>query len=412
MRKHLKTLLESIHLLLLFSTVLPILYMLGMERETGMIYRLYFAGYILFLSIIGVKKAASGCKTLPGYLLCSAAVLILTSIPAFGLGRFILSQTINGAYMLYIVLGTIAAFLESYFVRMHSIRRQRAKERMDSSFKQSEIALEKPKPAFCCYFICIYLLALNFDCAEVCNIAVVSTLCYLLISIGYQYIDRMEAYLNINNNACNLQNIPYKRIFGIGKYFVFSYLFLILLAIIPALLTTNLREYRDFRQWILEREVDETELSEAESHRNFGVDPEMEAMELMGPPKEMPLFLKLLFQGAMLLLFAAILIALIRWIKEELSTFSQGIDESGDYIESLTAADRESAVKPIVSPHSQKKEDKIRKEYRKFVKKHRKERPAVHETPTEIEILAGVAQTEKGKELHEQYELARYGRKL
>ena len=58
----------------------------------------------------------------------------------------------------------------------------------------------------------------------------------------------------------------------------------------------------------------------------------------------------------------------------------------------------------------QTKEESIRREYRRFIKKNRKDCPAPYETPTEIEILAGVAETEMGKKLHESYEQVRYGK--
>ena len=54
-------------------------------------------------------------------------------------------------------------------------------------------------------------------------------------------------------------------------------------------------------------------------------------------------------------------------------------------------------------------EDKIRRSYRKFIRKNRKDRPAKFETPTEIETAAGVVDTTEGKELHKMYEFARYG---
>ena len=44
-----------------------------------------------------------------------------------------------------------------------------------------------------------------------------------------------------------------------------------------------------------------------------------------------------------------------------------------------------------------------------IIRKHRKELPAIYETPTEIELVAGVADTEEGKAMHEKYEQVRYG---
>ena len=54
-------------------------------------------------------------------------------------------------------------------------------------------------------------------------------------------------------------------------------------------------------------------------------------------------------------------------------------------------------------------EEQIRREYRRFIRKNRKDRPNLYETPREIEMLAGVADTVEGQDMHERYELARYG---
>ena len=53
--------------------------------------------------------------------------------------------------------------------------------------------------------------------------------------------------------------------------------------------------------------------------------------------------------------------------------------------------------------------DKVRIQYRRYIKKHRKDRPAPYETPQEIEVAAGVADSVEGKELHYKYEKVRYG---
>ena len=54
--------------------------------------------------------------------------------------------------------------------------------------------------------------------------------------------------------------------------------------------------------------------------------------------------------------------------------------------------------------------ERIRKEYRKTIRMHRKDRPAIYESPAEIEDKAGIAGTKETLALHTRYELARYGR--
>ena len=85
------------------------------------------------------------------------------------------------------------------------------------------------------------------------------------------------------------------------------------------------------------------------------------------------------------------------------------MNQEEDKIESLQEEEAERL--PVQKVNDVPKEEmKIRRVYRKFIRKHRKERPAVYETPREIELAAGVADTPEGQKLHEEYELARYGR--
>ena len=410
MRKKIKYMLESIHMLLLLAMILPVVHMLGMEREENWLYRLYFASYLLVFSIVGIKKAARSCKTLLQYLLCWFGSMLAMGAISWGVGQFILEEQVIAGYVLYTVVGTFAVGLEAYCARMNEIRQKRAKEEMDISFKQREEVLEKPKLPFCFWFVGIYVIALNFACPQVCNISLISTMAYLLVAISYVYITRMETYLSNNDNMCNVRNIPYRRIFGIGKYFLLSYLLVILLAIIPAWLTMDGREYKDIRSWILEREVDYEELLQEKEEESYTGDPMDDVVASYGETKEMPIWLKIVFQSGITLIFVTLLVVLIRWIKEEQATFAQGIDESGDFVESLVLTEEESRIIHRKSVLVTTDEERIRREYRRFIKKHRKELPAAYETPTEMEILAGVTETVKGQELHGKYEHARYGR--
>lgn len=53
---------------------------------------------------------------------------------------------------------------------------------------------------------------------------------------------------------------------------------------------------------------------------------------------------------------------------------------------------------------------RIRRKYRKIIRKHRKDRPAPYESPIEIEVLAGLGEDEQMQKLHVQYEIVRYGK--
>ena len=409
MRKQIKTLLGWLHLLFIFTMILPVIYMIGMERQSGMIFRLYIAGYLLLLPIAATHRTIRVSKTLPGYLLICFCTLAGTGVLGMGIGKLLLSEKIMIGYVLFLLLGAFMVMIQAYLARMQHIRRRKAEAEMDLSFRETKESLEKPRMPLCFLFVCIYVAALNFACPEVCNLALFSTVFYLLTAISYQYTEKTEGYLSINDSVCKVQNIPYKRIFGIGKYFLISYLVVILLAIIPALFTVKYREYKDIREWILEREVNYEDLEAGEKEKNYTGDPMDDVTEAYGPPKELPLIVRILFYSITAVIFLVLIFAVVKWIREEMADYAEGIEESGDKIEKLTSSDQEETVYKKRFRKPKTEAERIRQEYRSFIKKHRKDRPAPFETPSEIEMLAGVSETEKCKELHEAYEFVRYG---
>ncbi|MGN0280062.1 MAG: hypothetical protein ACI4C4_11975 [Lachnospiraceae bacterium] len=408
MRNQIKKILESLHILLIFSMVLPIIYMLGMQRETGTLTRLYLAGYLMVVPLVILKQAACRSSSLPIYLLSGVIALLTAGLIAQGAGRLILPGEIRTGYLLYMLVGTVVIAMEEYSVRMYRIRQKRAKEEMDNSWRQREFALDKPHLYVSAWYVLMYLAALNFDCPEVCNLAILSFFLYLVIAVIYQFIENTEKYLSINDTVCHVQNIPYKRIFGIGKYFVLSFLLVILLAVIPTVLTIPYRQYKDLREWIQERNVDYAELLEQAAARSGGSDPMADVVFYYGEAKEMPVLVKMLFYAIGIGFFIAILYAALKWIRGELRDFKAGIDEDGDIVENLIP-EAESFMTPKRSRWHPIEEERIRREYRRFIRSNRKDCPALYETPREIEVLAGVADTMEGKAMHDKYEMVRYG---
>ena len=111
------------------------------------------------------------------------------------------------------------------------------------------------------------------------------------------------------------------------------------------------------------------------------------------------------------LIFAVLLCAyaLFLGLRKMLRRFEQSSVEEEDIVESLDYMDEGEKIGFLRRTWARTEEDKIRRSYRKFIRKNRKDRPAKFETPTEIETAAGVVDTTEGKELHKLYEFARYG---
>lgn len=399
MKKYVKMGLEWFHILLLLSIMAPAVYMTGLQRDIEQIYLIYAAGYLLVLPVIGLKKAVKVCRNLMQYLLVTVCILVVVKIGAQQLGESVMTEGARRVYTVCMMLGTFLIALESYLMRIYKSRRKAAKEKRDKRWEEIEFLLSKPRRKISALFMIIYIAAINYDCPQVCNLALYSTFLYLMLAIVYEYIDKTESYLRLNENTCRMRNVPNKRIYGIGKFFLVCYLSLIILAFIPALLTADRRAYRDCR----------TQTHMVESFPIIYDGPIMEEKELGGDEGNLPVSIKFLLYGFSGVGIVLLVVALIRWIWQELSNFSENVTEEEDIVESLELSDEEERIFRDKPAWRRKEEDKIRRLYRKYIRKHRKEEPAEYETPIEIETAAGVAETREGKSLHEQYEQVRYG---
>ena len=139
-----------------------------------------------------------------------------------------------------------------------------------------------------------------------------------------------------------------------------------------------------------------------------GEDPMAILMEQYGDVKPAPWWLDYIFYGITIAIFAVLTLALIKKVYSVFQDFRAVNDENGDIVEELQDTDD---IINITAPLRRRKlseRERIRREYRKVIRRHRKDRPAVYESPAEIEQNAGITQTEEGIALHDRYETARY----
>jgi hypothetical protein len=111
------------------------------------------------------------------------------------------------------------------------------------------------------------------------------------------------------------------------------------------------------------------------------------------------------------LCFIGLIYGFIQIIRQIFKDFRNTLDENGDIIEEIK--DDEISYKEdelyIKGNHIDTEAMKIRRRYKKAIKRHRKDIPAPYESPNEIEENAGLINNEEMQLLHGQYENARYG---
>ena len=104
MRKQIKRGLEWFHVVLLFSMLAPLIYIVNKQMDPEQLYRMYFAGYLLFLPVIGLLKAERGCKNFIQYLLICLCMCFVVKVSAQKLGFFVLNEDAAVVYMVCMVI--------------------------------------------------------------------------------------------------------------------------------------------------------------------------------------------------------------------------------------------------------------------------------------------------------------------
>lgn len=408
MRTKIKRCLEWIHVLMILSMITPLIYMGVMQRDPQLLYQVYFSSYILAVPVIGSMIASRKCRRFWVYLCFVVCFFFVTKLGAQIIGNLFPDELASNIYQVCMNVITVLVAVVAYIMRIYRSNRKRAREISDASFIES-MEVDKPNTKAALLFVAFYLYALNLDCPQVCDLALYSSLLYLLFAVVYEYIKKTEDYLRLNEDACQVRNIPVRRIYGIGKAFLVVLLGLLMLTVIPAILTINNRSYNDIRK----SEPSKRGIIEYE----FSVQPMMEIPEFdtdMVPVDDelspmAVLIVDIFIYGTLIFVVLLCAYALFLGLRKMLRRFEQASVDEEDVVESLDYMDEGEKIGIRRRAWIRTEEDKMRRRYRKFIRRHRKDRPAKYETPTEIETAAGVAETVEGKELHKQYELARYG---
>lgn len=411
MRKFVKKAAEWIHASLILAIVLPMFYALGAEQPDIIGQTLFLKCLVIILPIIATDFAVNRCKGLLIYLVASAMIFAATAAIGWSVAGSLHQSPILWGYMIILLIETVFVIINRMAERLNQKKDADTSKGEDPSWRPSFNGLRAPSFVVLIFFLAVYALALNLNNPAVCNAALFSAALYTVITFLYQYVSETENYLSLNKRTCN---IPSKRIYGIGNGMLAIFMLLFILVILPALFTISNRHYRDLRKSTALIEFDFTELEEKKEPEYAGEDPFQALIEQYGEPAPTPEWLIILSYILEAVVFIALIGALVKIIYDTFRAFREAADENGDIVEELEeAVDKTVRIKktPVIRRKLSERE-RIRREYRKFIRRYRKERPERHESPTEIEKNAGIAGSEECKVLHEQYELARYGQEM
>lgn len=408
MRRRIKTIAGWIHISLILAIIIPLIYALFIEDQTAIGHNLYPKCLIIVFPVVITDFLADRCRNLLSYFILSALTLAATGAAAWTLADSLHGSALFWGYFLLLLSETLFIIVNRLTARLQKKKDKEAASTADPSFHPFYDILKEPAFPVLLYFWADYILAVNFNSPLVCNAALLSAVVYVPITFLYKYVDETEHYLSLNKRTCNL---PSKRIYMIGGGILTIYLLILLMLTLPSLFTISHRHYRDLREITADLEIDYTELMPEDNFENTGEDPLTFLRAEYGEPTPPPWWLDFFFQVMATLVFLCIALALLKKVYAVFQDFRISIDENGDIVEELQDTTEDiRKVKRTASRRRLSEKERIRKEYRKMIRRHRKSRPAIYESPSEIEDNAGIAGTEEASALHTRYELARYGR--
>lgn len=247
MRKNVMRSLEYLHVLLIVSMFAPLIYVINRQMEAGQIYRMYFASYLLIVPVIGFIKVGKRCKNFIQFLLVFLCMCFFVKIGAEQLGSLLLNEKAASVYIICMLVCTGLIAIAVIVTRMYRIRRKEAREKKDITWMEDGFQIDRPKNWVVAVFVVIYVIGMFRSCPQICNLALYSSLLYLLVAIAYEYINAIEQYLKLNRNTYQVKNIPSIRIYEIRRFYLVGYFVLLSLTLIPAIMTVDNRKYIDIQ---------------------------------------------------------------------------------------------------------------------------------------------------------------------
>lgn len=393
-----------VHATLFFALMIPLVYAAADLADPAGAGILYLKCLLIAVPVIITERAVKRTKGLAAYLLI--CMILLGSI----LGIAGLTKP-SGAYAVCYYIGMCTETSVIAFMRLQRRLKDSEKRRASEPFaaKESEF-LDTPFPALMWYFVVVYIFGLCLDAKDLCDMAFYSAAVYLFLAVIYTYFRMTQSYLERNKRT---KGISGNRLYGIGLMMLLIFCMLLFIGILPSVFMTNQRKYTDIRHWF-----DDVELVpyEYESDARFeeSVSGGMGIMELLydgEPVPEPSAFMNAVFWIIAGICIAALVYGILLAIIQIFKDFRGSHDENGDIIEEIK--EKEKTVRQRAAEKMRGGADsaaqRIKRRYRKMIRKHRKDRPAPYESPAEIEEFAGLKEDEQMQQLHKEYEAVRYG---
>lgn len=397
--------LTYLHATLIAMLVLPLLYAIAELQDADGEGMLYLKCLLILIPIVVTEIAVRRLKNPGVYLLSALAVTgaMWGAIRLFFAGSGVL-------YPIVILAESIFTALIRFQERLRLARQQKE----DDLYAAPAISLlNQPSFGFLWYFAVMYVIGILFYSKMLCDFAFWNGAVYFFVALAYTYITGTNHYLGLNKRT---KSIPRKRLYTIGSGMLGLFAGLVLIAMLPSFFLAGQRRYTDIRTWSSNMQFAEyqPEIPQQTGEDGYpGDDWIMMLNEGEAPPEPSKLWTYLGWisaaAGIAFLLYEA-----IKMLRQVFQEFRDSFDENGDKVEELDdeRSQKEERLNLRRSRKSDSEAERIRRTYRRTIRRHRKEIPAPYESPSELEKNAGLSEDEGMKQLHVKYEGVRYGQKV
>lgn len=407
MTRHLEWI-EWLHATLIFALLIPLACAVGDLPAPDGTAVFYVKCLFVAVPVAATQIAVRRAKTLGIYLLMCAALLAAVYAAVYGIPRLTGRYGFQGADVVYrigMLVETAVIAAMRFMDRLRRIRYQSKRE--ENPFElRAESFLNRPSMGFTWYFVVMYVLGILFDGKLLCDSALFGAVVYWLIALVYTFFGTTEHYFMLNKRT---RGIPKRRLYAISGGMLCLFAGLVLAAVLPSFLLINARRYTDVREWFkdvpLVPSAYESDIEFRTPDSGMGGLPPMLLDELGEAPEPSKVW-EVLFWVLGIAGAVVIVCGIVAAIKKLFEDFRKEADENGDKVENLPEPERAH----FISAEPDGERSRIKRLYKRTIRKHRKDRPAQYEAPSEIEEKAGLSQDADMQALHTEYERVRYGR--
>ncbi len=403
---------EYFHATLIFAVLIPLVCAVCYTSDPAGTIIFYLKCLLIAIPILLTDYAIRHIRSLLLYVFFCMVVFAVMGGIAFGVWYVIERNGGGGLYAMCYCVGILAETIIVCAMRFCDRVKAAKRKREDPLAPEEPGFLNFPALSRVWFFVVLYLIGICVMAKALCDITFFSAVLYTFLALVYEYTGAAEDYLSLNKRT---KGIARRRIYGIGFSMLFVFLLLLFVGMLPAILLAGQRQYTDVREWFsgVERIPYEYEYIMDFQTPVPGDADIMERLDGNAPPPESSIFANIILYAIGFACMIAFAYGAFLVIRQTFQDFRNSHDENGDIIEELKPENmfaKEEFLRKMSQRGAESEAQRIRRKYRKTIRKHRKDKPALYESPTEIETLAGLGQDEQMQKPHVQYETVRYGR--